>query len=263
MFTLISECLANFMDTNTKFIGLKVNQYQIKFIQWADDIAVVWSNINDLNEALIGIRLFEKGTSSVLNTKKSSLVWPNNKEDNLLNIKIINEEPEKYLGVYINNTGIVSKTRDRIMSLASILKKWNNNNLTFKSRKTIWSSYTLSKIWYYCYTEDYSKEDIKLLNKLESWWFYYFKFNFDSTFNYIPKIAKSRLNKSKYEGGLNIPDIKSRIYAYKSYFLIKALYTDTQSFWKNYLVEEINNLQNLYPNQFILNSNMNIIKLIE
>ena len=59
--------------------------------------------MNDINEALIGIRLFEKGTSSVLNTKKSSLVWPNNKEDNLLNIKIINEEPEKYLGLYINN----------------------------------------------------------------------------------------------------------------------------------------------------------------
>ena len=62
------------MNTNTKFIVLRVNHYQIKLIQYADDIVVVYSNMNDLNKTITGIRLFEKGTSSILNTKKSSLV---------------------------------------------------------------------------------------------------------------------------------------------------------------------------------------------
>ena len=90
MFTLISEFLANILNTNTKFIWLKENNYQIIFIQYEYDIVVVLSNIYDLNESLNVIRLFKKGILSVLNTNKSLLVWLNIKDDSVLNITIIN-----------------------------------------------------------------------------------------------------------------------------------------------------------------------------
>ena len=61
---------SNILNTNHKFKVLIVNHYQIKFIKHEGIFVLLQSNITNLNESLIAIRLFQKATSSVLITKK-------------------------------------------------------------------------------------------------------------------------------------------------------------------------------------------------
>ena len=105
LFLFAAEILATKLETNENIFGIRINDYEIRNIQHADDLTITVQDENSLSQALNTVYEFCKHAGSKINVNKTEwiLLGPlKDAYDEILGIKVTNKAV-KCLGIYIGH----------------------------------------------------------------------------------------------------------------------------------------------------------------
>ncbi|KAM9964310.1 hypothetical protein ACTFIW_004066 [Dictyostelium discoideum] len=237
IFVLVIEVLAANILNDPLIKGVSLNDKNsifIKFLQYADDSNSISPSYRELNRILHHFNNFCKSTSSKINFDKSAIIEVNphlitdRPPLNKFNIPICNTlSSERYLGFFFNSNGLVLNLPNILKSLKSSLIAWKCSSSSIQTKKTIINTYALSKIIYHSYLETFTKDQIKEIDELITWFMSSpsptNSINITKTINLM---RKDRSIKPMHEGGWNRWDITLRqkaqkIWIYNRFLLFK------------------------------------------
>ena len=99
------EILATKLETYENIFGIRINDYEIRIIQHADDLTITVQDENSLSQALNTVHEFRKHAGSKININETEciLLGPlKDANDEILGIKVTNKAV-KCIGIYIGH----------------------------------------------------------------------------------------------------------------------------------------------------------------
>ena len=158
LFVLASEVLAMEIRNNTNIKGYKLDTYELKVGQYADDLTVCISELTSLDELFKVMGKYEHASNSKLNVSKTKGLWVgkwSNRSDKPKDLNWYNDKVE-LLGVFVGNR----KTKLQYKQLCNInfeeiknkinskINFWRGNKLSIKGKIRVVNSFILSKLYY-------------------------------------------------------------------------------------------------------------------
>ena len=230
LFILVLEILGYMVKHNQNIKGIRVGEAEIKYSMFADDTTFFLKDSNSFLELKKTLSIFSKYSYLQVNYDKSeaTVLGPPQKAI-LPNISCkwidIHKDAIKILGVYfsLNSALLSSQNFDRVLlSFKRILNMWKSRNLTLFGKNIVLKSLALSKVLYITtmlippktFLDEVKTEIVKFI------WS-----------NRKPKIAYKVLISKKQYGGIDLPDIFSRIKT-QHIMLIKRLLEESLTPWK-------------------------------
>ena len=74
LFLFVAEILATKLETNENIFGIRINDYEIRNIQHADDLTITVQDKNSLSQALNTVHEFCKHAGSKMNINKTECI---------------------------------------------------------------------------------------------------------------------------------------------------------------------------------------------
>ena len=210
LFNLVMQLLTIEVEANVGITGLEVSEgNHIKIQHFADDTVIFGHSRVQLKAAMKSIERFEKATGSKLNPNKSVILAPNGFEYNrTFNIPIANNNaPERYLGFFFNNQGMVNQVDAVATNVISCLKRWKSFNLSLKGRVSSVRAYGLSRLVYLLHLDPLSPPKMKQLQNAINWFLWYPATTMENK-TYRSKVNTKRLGQLPILGGMNLPSTK-------------------------------------------------------
>jgi len=228
LFDLAIEALANKIRSSCK--GTKLGNQQIKILLYADDIILVANSYEEQLHQLEVMKKFQEGFGLEMNMDKSFHV---SSHDMDLSIPR-SQDKFKYLGFDFNQNGIIQEQSIEIKErFDNAINKWTGITNNIRTKATILNTYALSKIWFYSYILDFSMYADEIHDSMKTflWTNTFKKVKYRTKF----KMKDQRLFASKKNGGLGIPDIKTKFKAQKAWIIDLSINGDTKigKIWKD------------------------------
>ena len=229
LFILIAETLALILNNRPDIRGIKIENNEVKILQFADDTNILIENKESIPKVLKVLKFFHKISGLKINVDKTiafqiginqqnfagrtyGLNWVN---DNitLLGLTLVDDENENYtLNFY-----------KRIQSIKSLTQIWSQRSLSLKGKITVINSLLIPKLLYpstnVCIPNKVYDEVDSLL----------FKFLWD---NKPAKIRKNVIIRMIEEGGLKMPDFRTKVKSWKCLWVKRIDYgINKNSLW--------------------------------
>ena len=219
LFLFVAEILGTKLETNENIFGIRINDYEIRNIQHADDLTITVQDENSLSQALNTVHEFCKHAGSKININKTEciLLGPlKDAYDEILGIKVTNKAV-KCLGIYIGHDKeeCYNKNWMKIYhDMEKLFESWKKRKLTLFGKTCVINTLAISKLIYtatiLCLpTEEYVKKTQRLI------------FNF--IWNKTERIKRNTLIGNISDGGLAIMDIDSKLKALKAAWVPRLL----------------------------------------
>ena len=227
LFILCVEVLSQHINQNSEIKGLYLDQdnsHRVKIVQYA---TLFLKNKRDLKKAIESLELFGKKAGTELNLSKCEGLWiglykQRQRACNLCGIKWP-EKPIRYLGIYIGHDQkecFKLNFEDKLTSIDEVLKQAVKRNLTLFGKVCIIKSLAISKITYVATCLTVPDGIIKQVDQR------IFRFLWGKR-DHIKK--KSVIN--KLEGGLNMLDLRTQIYAIKASWTSRIITAPRDRLW--------------------------------
>ena len=71
---MAAKALANFIDANKRMKGVQIGNYEIKLVNFADDITIFIGDTTCLNRIQVILILYEEDSRSKINLSKSQVL---------------------------------------------------------------------------------------------------------------------------------------------------------------------------------------------
>ena len=241
LFVLCIELLGRALTT---IKGVTIQGTRITSLMYADDTAIVAETSSDLKAAEKIIDQMTQASNLKINKSKCVAI-PSFL--NLLTKKVDSfpwiENKERYLGVYLNGSGIDYDKKDILNKTFSLLARTKHIAKTLETKITLLKTYSLSKLNFlasFVDVEDAASEIEKTID-----WFLY-------TNNAALRSQKARKLLSfereqmpKQEGGLGRWDMKKRIQCYKAVNIENILHNEP--IFKDWWISDITKWLSLQP----------------
>jgi hypothetical protein len=241
LFILSVEFLGANIRQNDNVEGIDVNvensKRSIKICQLADDTTIFVKNIRSAKEAIKIIENFGKVSGTVLNKKKTEVLWlgKNVPPDDFLGDIPWSHGPVKSLGIFFSKNSIESNKLnwdDKIEKLKRILDNWRKRNLTFFGKVTVLKTLALSQIMYAAsvlFTPKLVIDHIKKLTQDFLW------------NNKRYKIKDTYLQRDYVDGGIKFMDINAHVITLKLRWIARIL-DDSNACWKYIPIRQFNRI---------------------
>ena len=255
VYIIAAELMAINIRNNKKIHGLKVKNKEIKLCQLADDTTLFVSNKPSVDFAIKEIKRFGNVSGLELNLEKNEGIklgkFSHNTNKNFCNIKW--SDQVKSLGVYFGINVDELNWNSKADKFKKSLALWRKRKLTLFGKVVIIKTLALSQLMYLAKCIDTPKDDFfTMLNKEM------YEFLWDGK---TDKIQRKVLIAKLDEGGISMPDIKLKFYAFKIKWILDIAYGVKSASW-NILAKEIINKLGL-PNLCIFQCNTNKIKNVK
>lgn len=223
LFILCVEILSARIRNNKNIKGIKIDNVELKFSQYADDAsAFLDGSRRSLEEILQELEMFADISGLKTNFDKTQVVWIGAKKYSTDSIKTRwklswGTTQFKLLGITFNvdlDKIINLNYNDRITQIEHSLKLWRRRFLTTLGKITVIKSLLLPKITHLLIALPNSKSEI--LDNINSIFYEYL-------WNGRAKIKQSIVVKQYFEGGLKMINLKSFSQALKITWLRRVL----------------------------------------
>jgi hypothetical protein len=235
LFTLIAELLTQCIIKDPLFVGIFFGECQKKTAAYADDTAILCSDVNDFNIALHHLDRYEKATGMKQNKKKTEIVTNSEELKNLAQeLGYATPSESKYLGCPVGINPDYSKLWQRVINKMKVAAEdWRTRSTAIGDRVMIAKTMILSKIWYYGSILPLDEAIIKEVENITT------KFVWN---NKTPKVGRYQTRKTKINNGLNLWDIESKIRGLQCNWILEIIQeTKPPGAIKHLVKEEIAN----------------------
>ena len=154
LYCLVAETLGQAIRSHKSIEGIQIpgaRCKQSKVSQYVDDMMPILANDFSISRAFDIISIFEQGSGSCLNAKKTEGLWIGSAAGRLTGPVDITWVPDKLkiLGVYFGNANTDHANWDnRISKLEKRLNMWKSRTLSFKGKAIIINTLGASGLWY-------------------------------------------------------------------------------------------------------------------
>ena len=245
LYVLAAEPLQCIISDNNNISGISIplSDKVAKMFQHADDTTVTVSNKQSIDEVFNVLELYGKCSGARINKSKSEIM-PIGKgcitesEQQRYGLKICENEL-LLLGVYIGKNQSQCNElnwRGKINKIKALLNMWLQRKLTIQGRVNVISSLFMSRLWYTLFVTsmpDWAITEIKNICVNFIW----------NNGAHLVKYNTIICEKSK--GGLQLPDIKSKLIAFRLKFLARFLNEEYHVLWKDIFRYFIHNILNM------------------
>ena len=257
LFILAAEMLGNNIRNDTKVDGLYFNGNEHKLSQYADDTSIIVRNKCSVKYALDNVQEFCDVSGTKLNLNKCEGIWLGSLKDSEVKLYEIpfTKDPVKCLGIYIghNSKACFEKNwENNITKFENTLNSWKQRKLTLFGKVLIIKNLALSKLTYRFSLLSVPEIVIKRVKKL----------CFSFIWNKRESVKRNVLYNDITQGGINMIDIDSHIYAIKAAWVSRLI--KTPSFFdilSDCIKKEIGlNLQQLLKTNFKSTNTCSVFK---
>jgi hypothetical protein len=245
LYVLAAEPLQCIISDNNNISGISIplSDKVAKMFQHADDTTVTVSNKQSIDEVFNVLELYGKCSGARINKSKSEIM-PIGKgcitesEQQRYGLKICENEL-LLLGVFIGKNQSQCNElnwRGKINKIKALLNMWLQRKLTIQGRVNVISSLFMSRLWYTLFVTsmpDWAITEIKNICVNFIW----------NNGAHLVKYNTIICEKSK--GGLQLPDIKSKLIAFRLKFLARFLNEEYHVLWKDIFRYFIHNILNM------------------
>ena len=154
LYCLVVETLGQAIRRDTSIQGIQIpgsKNKQSKVSQYADDTTLILANDYSITQAFNIINIFERGSGSRLNPKKTEGLWIGSQAGRTsgpVNITWVADKL-KILGVYLGNVNLdQANWADRVAKLETRLNLWRSRTLSLKGKSMIINTLGASGLWY-------------------------------------------------------------------------------------------------------------------
>ncbi|CAC5423427.1 unnamed protein product [Mytilus coruscus] len=219
-----------FYNVNIKGINIP-NSNKIGLIyQHADDTTLSLCNKESIPEVFKEFDLYNKATGAKINRQKSEILCLGTAtlsvvEKDHIGLKVC-EDYFQLLGVFIGKNRKMCDEmnwKNKIVKIKSLLNIWLLRRLTIHGRVSVINSLMLSRFWYALFVTalpEWAYIEIKRLCLNFTWK------------NRCHLVKYNCIVDDKSRGGLNVADIKFKIYAFRLKFLGRLLDDEYEVLWK-------------------------------
>ena len=229
LFILVTELLTRAIYKEESIQGIKINEEEIKLVQYADDTTLFLQNIKSAENLFKLLTKFEKSSGLKINIDKTEAMWIGSdkyRKETPLNVKW--KTSLKILGIYFsydNTEALNLNYNSKIADLEKTLNLWKMRDLTLLGKILITKSLGISKFIYTASVMELTEEKCTKIDKL----IYDFIWNSKKA-----KIKKLTLIGKYADGGLKAPHLKTMIQAQRAMW-IKRYISNKDALWKSIL----------------------------
>ena len=252
LFIIAVDILARIMIQDNNIKGFQINSHNIKVTQYADDLTLMLSDMNSINEALSLLKTFGEYSGLRVNTDKTIGMllgaWKN-RQDLPHNINWTNK-PIKLLGIYISNNtneAVMENFNSKVEALLRQLHWWKARDLSLRGKVLIIKALALSKFQYLASLVTIPDHVIKQVNSI----IYDFIWN-----GKTDKVKRNLFEQEFKNGGYKMINFTDIITA-SSVMSVQKYLDYTEREWKHTL-EWFSNKKNL---KLFLTSNFDVEEL--
>ena len=237
LFILCSEILAIKIRNNMNIRGIKINNFEFKLSQYADDTsAILDGSESSLNETLNELSWFANISGLKVNFDKTQVVWIGRKKYSTDTIKTKwkltwGNTEFKLLGIKFNvDLDIINKInyQEKITKIQKTIKQWKRRYLTPLGKITVIKTLLLPSLNHlFASLPNPDEQFLKKINDL----FY------DFLWKGPAKIKQSVIVKHYIEGGLKMINIKAFIYSFKATWIRRLLINEGK--WTKIIEQDI------------------------
>jgi hypothetical protein len=231
LYVLTAEPLSNAIRANRNIHGISIPGSQVvsKFFQHADDSTLTLSDKKSLEESIKIFDLYGDASGARINLDKSELMCIGSgtiSEVELQNAKVkLCEDAMLVLGVYVGKYKRCEELNwsAKVRQTKQILNMWIQRDLTVQGRATVVTSLVTSRLWYTAMVQaipEWALNEIKVACVRFIW----------PGKAYL--VAYQTLIGGKLAGGINLPDIQLKVYAFRLKFLMRFFDNSCTALWK-------------------------------
>lgn len=204
LFVLIMDIFVKILNDNNSLKGVKVDNSEltIKNLFYADDSTHLFTSASEYQSFKDTLEIFSKGSNFKVSVPKSEIIIVNS-ADKMFGDFTASENDIRYLGAYFNKKGIVNNFPKLFEKFHKDLTKIKSTFPNFLSRIDCFKSYIQGVLYFHGTFAEFSRKEIKELEKLERW----FLFSNESSYNQKKKYSNidlKRLAQGKFSGGENL-----------------------------------------------------------
>ena len=211
LFILVVEIMSNSIRKNSKILGIKLGNKEVKISQLADDTTLFLNDLTSVSNLFDFLDYFGKCSGLKLNKSKTEAIWLGSnigQNETPLNLKW-NEGFFKCLGIWFHtNTHLMIKKnyQERLTNLQKLLQHWQQRMLSLKGKITVLWSIALPQLLYVTSVLHTPLWVIEEADKLM------FKFLWS---NKKPHVKRTTIISNIPEGGLKMVHFDSMVKAIK------------------------------------------------
>ena len=211
LFVLAVELLAISVRQNDHIHGIRVNNLELKIVQYADDTTAILKDLDSITRFTSLTKDFQAVSGLKLNESKTEAMWlgPNEPTFKLPGKMKWNKEPIKVLGIYLScdsSKMIETNFSIRIKAIKISLHMWKQRNLSLTGKILIVKAIAMSQIIYLANLLPFPDEKIKEIESI------LYNFIWNSS---IHKVKKKVFIQDYKSGGHRMPDLRSVIQTQK------------------------------------------------
>lgn len=198
--------------------------------QHADDTTLTLADRHSVSKTFDVLNTFCKASGAKVNVEKSEVLVINDACTSLSGLHLpltVKDNAIEILGIYLGLDKQICENmnwRRKINKIRNLLNIWKQRYLTLRGRAIVIQTLFLSRIWYILNVQplpEWAANELKKLCREFLW------------ANKPPQIKESTIIGKEAEGGLNIPDIQNKCYAFRLKWLRKYFDTSRDTIWKH------------------------------
>lgn len=210
--------------------------------QHADDTTLTLADTDSITQSFKLFDIFGKASGAKVNVEKSEVLIVNDVIDSLTPLQlplVVKTDFIEVLGIAVGNYKDKCEEfnwKKKIDKIASLMNLWQQRSLSLRGRSVVIQTLLSSRIWYTLNVMPLPKWVEEKLRKSFSKFLWLGK---------PPQIKAVTLIGKESQGGLNIPDLRSRVMAFRLKWLRKYFNKDVDFTWKhtmNYFLKKYQNL---------------------
>ena len=242
LYVLLSEPLNLLLKSQAEIKGVTVTEDIYSFIyQHADDTTLTVSTVSSVENIFRYLDYYGQGTGSKVNVNKSEVLVLGKTESNIkLDIPVnIKTDGVEVLGIFVgqDKTFCESKNwKNKIQKIQLILNSWKQRRLSLQGKATVLNILITSRLWYSFTVLPVPHWVEKAFTQMFSKFLWH---------NKPAKIAALTLLGQVKDGGLNIPNLRLKVFSFRLKLVKKIQFTDCFSLWTKTMVYYLSKFANM------------------
>jgi len=243
LYVIAAEPLNLLIKQSTlKGIDIKGSNVTSLIYQYADDTTLTLADKESVSESFNQLDIYCQASGARVNVEKSEVLIVNGTSDSLSNLNlpfVVKDDFLVILGIALGNDKKTCENinwKKKMDKIENILRLWKQRHLTLRGKSIVIQSLLVSRIWYNMNVQplpEWVERDLKK-HCISFLWN-----------NKPPQIKYNTIVGKESQGGLNIPDIRDRCYAFRLKWLKKYFDKTVNVTWKhtmNYFLSKYLNL---------------------
>lgn len=232
LYIICAEPLSRTISSHTSIRGIHIphtDKHSLVF-QHADDTTCTVSDRKSIETLLNVFEDYGKASGAKINKNKTEIMTIGSGKLGSLHLESIGvskcDETMKILGVHLGKDKKLCEIKnweEKISKIKKVLNLWKQRKLNITGRATVVSTLLLSRLWYLAMVQPIPKWIVAEI-KTACMQFIWMKKSYPVKYNTIIG--------HKDMGGLNIPDIESKMKAFRMKYLVRFVDNSHESTWK-------------------------------